>query len=230
MAALDDDAESQALRIASFRHQAALHHEAARFIGNARKWLPAIEPFIATSERKREECDQVAGPIDRPRRITSATGWNCTATSRSTTREMHPDKAAHGAEELQTALQEAAELEGAITSDHTSAAFGSSRRRSRCPMAAGSRDGGAPNRDGSGLRSGARPLRAACRPGLPGVPSRRHVHRGARLTAGQETWIGEPARVPSVRAIQGSPFPRTKRRHPQGHLGVPSSTIGGGVT
>jgi hypothetical protein len=116
LALKDEDADSAGRGIMLFRQQAALHHEAAEFIVDARKRFPKIDAFInALDQDARDECDQVTGGID-PKSPHYLGEW--LADHRNVTfhyPEMHPDKAAHGKEEITEALKEAADLEGTIT-------------------------------------------------------------------------------------------------------------------
>jgi hypothetical protein len=117
MLALDDDApDATARRIMSFRQQAALHDEAARFIADARRRFSQIDAFIQTLEQDaRDECDQITGGID-PKSPHYHGDW--LTDHRNVTfhyPETHPDKAAHGKEEISEALKAAAELEGTVT-------------------------------------------------------------------------------------------------------------------
>lgn len=117
MLALDDDApDAVARRIMSFRQQAALHDEAARFIADARRRFPEVDAFIQPLDRDAQsECDQIVGGID-PRSPHYHGEW--LTDHRNITfhyPEMHPDKAGHGTEEITEALKAAAEHEGTIT-------------------------------------------------------------------------------------------------------------------
>jgi hypothetical protein len=117
MLALDDHAsDATARRIMSFRQQAALHDEAARFIADARRRFPQIDAFIkALDQEAQDECDQIMGGID-PKSPHYHGDW--LTDHRNVTfhyPEMHPAKAAHGKEEISEALKAAAELEGTIT-------------------------------------------------------------------------------------------------------------------
>jgi hypothetical protein len=118
MLALDDHApDATARRIMSFRQQAALHYEAAQFIADARRRFPQVDAFIQTLEPDaRDDCDRITGGID-PTSPHYHGRWltdhrNVTFHSP----KMHPDKAAHGKEEISEALKAAAGLEGTITS------------------------------------------------------------------------------------------------------------------
>jgi hypothetical protein len=117
MMELDDaDPDAPAKRVMSFRQQAALHHEAADFITDAERRFPGVKAFIEGLEQEaQDECAQVTGGID-PRSPHYLGDW--LADHRNVTfhyPEMHPDKAAHGKEEILQALRDAATLEGTIT-------------------------------------------------------------------------------------------------------------------
>lgn len=114
----DADGDAGGLRVMLFRYQAALLHEAAAFITSARTWFPAIDAFVAgLPEDGRAAYEQVAGATD-PRAPQHLEGW--VEAHRNVTfhyPEMHPDKAAHGEEELMNALADAAGLESYIVVD-----------------------------------------------------------------------------------------------------------------
>jgi hypothetical protein len=125
LALKDNDPDSLGRYVMSFRQQAALHHEAAQFIADARRRFPQVDAFIDGLEQEaRDECDLVTGGID-PKSPHYLGDW--LADHRNVTfhyPELHPDKAAHGSEEITKALKEAADLEGTIT---WSQGFGSVR-------------------------------------------------------------------------------------------------------
>jgi hypothetical protein len=125
MALEDADPDAVGRRILSFRQQAALHDEAARFIADARRRLPAVDEFIKRLNADAQaDCERVTGGVD-PKSKHYLGDW--LADHRSVTfhyPEMHPDKAAHGKEEIMQALQDAASLEATITFE---AHFGSAR-------------------------------------------------------------------------------------------------------
>jgi hypothetical protein len=117
MLAIDDgDPDAGGKRVMSFRQQASLHHEGATFITDARGMFREIERFISGLDADaRGEADQVAGGID-PKSKHYLGDW--LADNRNVTfhyPEMHPEKAAHGKEEIREALRKAASLEGTIT-------------------------------------------------------------------------------------------------------------------
>jgi hypothetical protein len=114
-------------RLMLFRQQASLHHEAASFIVDARHRFPAIDAFLdGLPEIARVELAQIAGGVD-PKSPHYHGDW--LANHRNVTfhyPEMHPDKAAHGAEEVYVALTTAAGIESTITvgDDFGSVRFG----------------------------------------------------------------------------------------------------------
>jgi hypothetical protein len=119
MVAIDDeDPDGAGRRVMSFRQQAALHHEAAEFIMSARRRFPEIEAFITgLADEAQRECAQVTGGVD-PRSPDYLGDW--LGDHRNVTfhyPELHPEKAAHGQEEISEALSKAADLEGTITMD-----------------------------------------------------------------------------------------------------------------
>lgn len=119
------DLDAGGRRVALFRQQAALHHEAASFIRSAKRRFPQVETFVSTLPvEAREEFDQVSGGVD-PASPHYHGDW--LANHRNVTfhyPEMHPEKAGHGQEEITEALQAAGDLESFIEAgDH----FGSVR-------------------------------------------------------------------------------------------------------
>lgn len=112
-------------RVALFRQQAALYHEAASFIQTAKRRFPQVEKFLDTlPEEAKGEFDQVVGGVD-PASPHYHGDW--LADHRNVTfhyPEMHPEKAKHGQEEITEALRSAADIESFIEAgDH----FGSVR-------------------------------------------------------------------------------------------------------
>jgi hypothetical protein len=113
MLASDDDpgeADAAGLLVMSFRFQAALHAEAAGFIGDARRMFPEIEQFVVgLSQSAQAHCQQVMDGLDpaSPRYL----GAWLTAHRNVTFHypEMHPRKAEHGREEITEALRGAAD-------------------------------------------------------------------------------------------------------------------------
>ncbi len=117
-----DDAEhspdSGARKMMLFRQQAAFFFEAAKFITKANRHAPEVREFIAgLPQEARDECAQVVGGID-PKSAHYIGDW--LGEHRNVTfhySEVHPDKAAHGDEEITLALTEAAELPGTVHFD-----------------------------------------------------------------------------------------------------------------
>ena len=107
-----DDADRPARRVALFRQQAALHHEAVLFLVNARKRFPEIDELIDSLPLEaQEEYDRVVGAVD-PSSEHYLGDWF--REHRNVTfhyPEMHPEKSQHGAEEITEALRAAADLE-----------------------------------------------------------------------------------------------------------------------
>ena len=119
----DNDPDAAGLGVMSFRQQAALHFEAATFIAQARSRFPEVTDFIRSlGQEGQEECERIAGGID-PRSDWYLGDW--LADHRNVTfhyPEMHPEAAAHGAEEICNALAEAKGLVATIrTADDGSA-------------------------------------------------------------------------------------------------------------
>jgi hypothetical protein len=116
LALADDTPDVSARRVMSFRQQAALHDEAARFIADARRRFPQIDAFIQTLDQDAQnECEQITGGID-PESAHYHGDW--LVDHRNVTfhyPEMHPDKAKHGKEEITEAMKAASELEGTIS-------------------------------------------------------------------------------------------------------------------
>jgi hypothetical protein len=121
----DGDPDTPGRRVALFRQQASLHHEAAAFITESRRRFPAIEAFLdGLSDEAKDECNRITGGID-PASPHYQGDW--LADHRNVTfhyAELHPDKAAHGEEEMTNALTSAAKLEGTISMEEN---FGSVR-------------------------------------------------------------------------------------------------------
>jgi hypothetical protein len=111
----DGPPDSGARRMMLFRQQASFFFEAATFIGEARSRFPEIRDFIAgLPQEARDECAHVVGGID-PSSSYYVGDW--LRNHRNVTfhySEMHPDKAAHGKEEITKALEDAAELPGTV--------------------------------------------------------------------------------------------------------------------
>lgn len=111
----DGPPDSGARRMMLFRQQASFFFEAATFIGEASSRFPEVRDFIAgLPQEARDECAQVVGGID-PSSTHYVGDW--LRDHRNVTfhySEMHPDKAAHGKEEIAQALEDAAELPGTV--------------------------------------------------------------------------------------------------------------------
>jgi hypothetical protein len=111
----DGPPDSGARRMMLFRQQASFLFEAATFIGEASDRFAEVRDFIAgLSQEARGECAHVVGGID-PSNTYYIGDW--LRDHRNVTfhySEMHHDKAAHGKEEITQALENAAELPGAV--------------------------------------------------------------------------------------------------------------------
>lgn len=123
---IEDGSEDEGgRRLMLFRLQAALYHEAASFIVDARQRFPSIDVFLdGLAETARDELSQIVGGVD-PKSPRYHGDW--LADHRNVTfhyPEMHPQKAAHRAEEIYEALANAAEIESTITAGDN---FGSVR-------------------------------------------------------------------------------------------------------
>lgn len=107
--------DAGARRMMLFRQQASFFFEAATFIGEAQRRFPEVAAFVAAlSEDARNECARVVGGVD-PKSAYYVGDW--LEGHRNVTfhySEMHPDKAAHGKEEITQALETAAELPGTV--------------------------------------------------------------------------------------------------------------------
>ena len=59
------DPDEGGIRVMSFRQQAALYHEAASFITDARRMWPEVAAFIdGLDDEARQHCERVIGGID----------------------------------------------------------------------------------------------------------------------------------------------------------------------
>jgi hypothetical protein len=112
------DPDDGAIRIMSLRLEAALYHEAAKFISDACRMFREVDDFVrGLDDEAREDRERVVGGID------SHSEWylgDWIEDHRNVTfhyPEMHPAKAAAGKEELSNALAAAASAEGTITKD-----------------------------------------------------------------------------------------------------------------
>jgi hypothetical protein len=125
LAIQDFHEDAEGLRIMSFRQQAALQHEAAEFIADARKRFPEVDAFIDDlGGSAQDACARVVSGVD-PKSPHFHGEW--LANHRNVTfhyPKMHPEAFAHGGEELGEALKAAAGLESTISMEDT---FGSVR-------------------------------------------------------------------------------------------------------
>lgn len=107
--------DTGAQQLMLFRQQASFFFEAATFIGTAKRRFTEVDTFIsALPKEARDECAQVVGGTD-PKSPHYVGAW--LEGHRNVTfhySEMHPDKAAHGKEEITQALEDAADLPGAV--------------------------------------------------------------------------------------------------------------------
>ncbi len=111
----DGRPDSGARRMMLFRQQASFFFEAATFITEASGRFNEVRDFIAElPQEARDECARIVGGID-------ATSGHYLGDwlrdHRNVTfhySEMHPDKAAHGKEEITQALEDAADLPGTV--------------------------------------------------------------------------------------------------------------------
>lgn len=134
----DDDPDEPARRIMSFRQQAALHHEAAKFMTDTRRRFPEIDRFIAGLEPEgRAEYDQITAGMD-PTSPHYLGDWF--ADHRNVTfhyPEMHPDKAADGRRSTRRSrrpLSWKARSRPATTSEACGSASPMRSQSSGCPM------------------------------------------------------------------------------------------------
>jgi hypothetical protein len=113
----DESPEGTGRRISLFRRQAALVHEAATFITDARRMFPAVASFVDGLELKaRDTCERVIGAIDSssPHYLGRWLEEHRNVTHHYP--KMHPAAAQHGEEEMARALGAAADIEGTIDS------------------------------------------------------------------------------------------------------------------
>jgi hypothetical protein len=122
-----DTPEKQGRRLSLFRRQAALVHEAATFITDARRMFPDVTRFIdGLSAEAREAGERVIGAAD------SASAHylgDWLEGHRNVTHhypKMHPAAVKHGKEEMANALAKAADIESTIDSGER---FGDARFR-----------------------------------------------------------------------------------------------------
>ena len=126
MVALDEaDPDVEGRRLMLFRQQAALHHEAARFIRDARGRFPEVDGFITgLAPAAQDEYRQVTGVIDSTSEHDLGDWLGDHRNVSFHYPVMHPERAAAGQEEISKALEAARELEGTISMDE---AFGGVR-------------------------------------------------------------------------------------------------------
>jgi hypothetical protein len=111
----DLDKDAAGLRVMSFRHQAALHIEAATFIRDARRRFPDVAIFVAGLDDAAQRCcDLILEGVDStsPRYLGDWLTDHRNVTFHYP--QMHPTKAAHGQEEITEALRSAADKESMI--------------------------------------------------------------------------------------------------------------------
>ena len=122
-----DTPEEKGRRVSLFRRQAALVHEAATFITDARRMFPQVATFIDGLEVKaRDDCEHVIGAVDTGS-VHYLGGW--LEEHRNVTHhypKMHSAAAEHGKEEMANALAAAADIESTIDSGQR---FGDARFR-----------------------------------------------------------------------------------------------------
>lgn len=112
-----DTPEEIGRRISLFRQQAALVHEAATFISDARRMFPQVASFIEGLKAKAGDgCERVAGAVDScsPHYLGEWLEDHRNVTHHYP--KMHPAAAQHGQEEMATALAKAADIESTIDS------------------------------------------------------------------------------------------------------------------
>jgi hypothetical protein len=117
--------DAEGLRLMSFRQQASMYHEAAKFIASARRQFVAIRRFIASLDADAQEAlEQVVGGLNA-RSAHYLGKW--IKDHRNVTfhyPELNADAAAHDNEQVAKALRKARKIAGTISSDDT---FGSVR-------------------------------------------------------------------------------------------------------
>jgi len=122
-----DTPEEIGRRVSLFRRQAALVHEAASFITDARRMFPQVASFVDGLEGKaRDGCEHLIGAVDSG---SAHYLGDWLEDHRNVTHhypKMHPAAAQHGQEEMANALAEAADVESAIDSGQR---FGEARFR-----------------------------------------------------------------------------------------------------
>jgi len=119
MIAVDDapsvpDAGARTMML--FRQQASFFYEAATFINESSRRFPEIRDFVASlAQDVRDDGERVAAGIDSASAnyVGDWLGDHRNVTFHYS--EMHPDKAAHGKEEITVALTKAAGLTGTVS-------------------------------------------------------------------------------------------------------------------
>jgi hypothetical protein len=122
-----DTPEEMGRRVSLFRRQAALVHEAANFITDARRMFPEVASFVDGLEvEARDGCEHVIGAADSG---SAHYLGDWLEEHRNVTHhypKMHPKAAEHGQEEMANALAAGAEIESTIDSGQR---FGDARFR-----------------------------------------------------------------------------------------------------
>lgn len=122
-----DTHEETGRRVSLFRRQAALVHEAAVFITDARRMFPQVAAFVDGLEPEaRHGCEHVIAAVDRG---SDKYLGDWLEGHRNVTHhypKMHPAAAEHGREEMANALADAADIESTIDSGRR---FGDARFR-----------------------------------------------------------------------------------------------------
>jgi len=111
----EGEADTGARRVMLFRQQAAFFFEAATFIAESSRHFHEIRDFIAgLPHEARDDCERVVGGVEpkSPHYVGDWLGQHRNVTFHYS--EMHPDKAAHGKEEITQALEDAAESQGTV--------------------------------------------------------------------------------------------------------------------
>lgn len=117
MIAAESEAHDDAgIRLLSFRQQAALYHEAAKFLTESRRRFPDVDRFVNDLDAAtRLAFDRVVGGLDA---TSPHFQGQWLVDQRNVTfhyPKMHPNAAAHGDEELMKAMDASAGQQGTIT-------------------------------------------------------------------------------------------------------------------